>query len=67
MKKYTLLMAGLALVTGLRAQKPVEKTFWKEDFTGGKIPAGWQVIALNDSASKWFVTDQPFPGSPGRT
>jgi len=67
MKKCTLLISGLALVIGLWAQKPVEKTFWKEDFTSSKMPAGWQVVALNDSASRWFVTDQPFPGSPGRT
>ncbi|MFA5815248.1 MAG: hypothetical protein WC865_06475 [Bacteroidales bacterium] len=67
MKKYILLIAGFALVTSLWAQKPVEKTFWKEDFTSGKMPAGWQVAALNDSAAKWFVTDQPFPGSFGRT
>jgi len=67
MKKYSLFIAGIALAAGLWAQKPVEKTFWKENFTSGKIPAGWQVITLNDSASKWFVTDQPFPGSFGRT
>jgi alpha-glucosidase len=67
MKKLTLLTAALALFIVTLAQKPVEKTFWKEDFSSGKLPAGWQVVALNDSASKWFVTDQPFPGSPGRT
>jgi alpha-glucosidase (family GH31 glycosyl hydrolase) len=66
MKKYFYLFATLLFSAALFAQKPVEKTFWKEDFNGGKIPAGWQVITLNDSASKWFVTDQPFPGSPGR-
>ena len=67
MKRHILLFAGLIMAAGLLAQKPVNKTFWKEDFTAGKIPAGWQTIVLNDSATKWFVTDQPFPGSPGRT
>ncbi len=67
MKKYTLLFTGLIMIAGLFAQKPVNKTFWKEDFAAGKIPAGWQAVVLNDSATKWFVTDQPFPGSPGRT
>jgi len=67
MKRKALLIAGLFLSVGLWAQKPIQKTFWREDFTQGTIPAGWQVNTLNDSATKWFVTDQPFPGSPGRT
>ena len=66
MKKHALLIGALALYIGIYAQKPIDKTFWQEDFASGKLPAGWQVITQNDSASKWFVTDQPFPGSPGR-
>jgi alpha-glucosidase (family GH31 glycosyl hydrolase) len=42
------------------------KPFWKEDFSAGVIPAGWQNVALNDSNVVWKVTDQPFPGSYGR-
>ena len=48
-------------------QKPATKTFWKEDFSSGKMPAGWIVATDNDSSAAWFVTDQPFPGSFGRT
>lgn len=42
------------------------KVFWKEDFASGKLPEGWKNVALNDSSSQWFFTDQPYPGSPGR-
>ncbi len=48
------------------AQKQADKIFWKEDFSSGKIPEGWTSVALNDSSSTWFLTDQPFPGSYGR-
>jgi len=41
-----------------------EKSFWKEDFSSGKLPEGW---ILGDSAKsakcEWMVTDQPYPGS----
>ena len=59
-----------------QAQKPVVKTiikpvygqtFWKEDFSGGKLPVGWQFICKNDSTINWVITDQPFPGSSGHS
>lgn len=43
-----------------------EKTFWKESFNSPDFPEGWKLVALNDSSSTWFLTDQPFPGSTGR-
>jgi alpha-glucosidase (family GH31 glycosyl hydrolase) len=52
---------------GANAQKTASKVFWKEDFAGGQIPAGWVVATDNDSSARWMVTDQPFPGSYGRT
>ena len=47
-------------------QDSTHNVFWKEDFSTGKLPAGWENVALNDSSSTWFVTDQPYPGSYGR-
>lgn len=43
------------------------KVFWQEDFSKGVLPAGWLAVAQNDSAVNWMVTDQPYPGSYGRT
>jgi alpha-glucosidase (family GH31 glycosyl hydrolase) len=40
--------------------------FWKEDFSGGKFPAGWENHPANDSSALWECTNQPFPGSYGR-
>ncbi len=48
------------------AQTKPDKVFWKEDFASGKLPDGWTSVALNDSSSTWFFTDQPYPGSYGR-
>lgn len=64
--RFLLLFLFLAFVFVVTAQPKAGKTFWKEDFTSGKLPDGWTSVALNDSTSTWFFTDQPFPGSPGR-
>jgi len=48
------------------AQTKLDKIFWKEDFSSGKLPKGWASVAVNDSSSTWFFTDQPYPGSYGR-
>lgn len=61
---FTLLF--LAMSISVFAQKAADKIFWKEDFSAGKLPLGWQSVALNDSSSTWFFTDQPYPGSYGR-
>lgn len=47
--------------TTLSAQ---QQSFWKEDFSSGKLPAGW-VVADSSKTGKcqWIVTDQPYPGS----
>lgn len=58
------LLALVSLVT--YAQNKPEKVFWSENFASGKMPSGWESVALNDSSSTWFFTDQPFPGSYGR-
>jgi hypothetical protein len=47
MKKFTLLFAGMICASGLLAQDPAGKVFWKQDFAEGKIPAGWQVFMNN--------------------
>ena len=41
-----------------------EKSFWKEDFSSGQLPAGWIVADSSKSGKcEWMVTDQPYPGS----
>ena len=41
-----------------------QQSFWKEDFTSGKLPSGWAVVNSTESAKcEWIVTDQPYPGS----
>ena len=49
------------------AQIDPDKIFWQEDFSAGEMPEGWKTVMENDSAVNWIVTDQPFPGSYGRT
>jgi len=66
MKKLFLLIFLITSFYGVKAQKVSTKVFWKENFDSGKLPEGWKSVALNDSSSTWFVTDQPYPGSPGR-
>jgi len=58
---------ALCSILPTSAQKSTSKLFWKEDFTAGQMPAGWTTATDNDSSARWFVTDQPFPGSYGRT
>ena len=64
MKKLLIFSLIIILSSALSGQN--NKVFWKEDFSSGKLPAGWQNAALNDSSSTWFFTDQPYPGSQGR-
>ncbi len=66
MKNKILSILLFAFSTISFSQQNINKIFWKEDFASGKMPSGWESVALNDSSSKWFVTDQPYPGSYGR-
>ncbi len=66
MKKVLFFISFLFLAASLIARQDGEKVFWSEDFTSGMMPAGWESVSLNDSSTKWFVTDQPYPGSYGR-
>jgi len=63
-KIFFLVLISLTLTT--LAQVSPDKVFWQEDFSSGKLPDGWITVMENDSAVNWFVTDQPYPGSPGR-
>ncbi len=66
MKKLITATLLIFTTSGLFAQNEGGKVFWKEDFASGKFPEGWKSVALNDSSTEWFVTDQPYPGSYGR-
>ena len=66
MKNLILLIFLASSFYVVNAQKITSKVFWKEDFASGKIPEGWKSEVLNDSTPNWFITDQPYPGSPGR-
>ncbi|MEI8085786.1 MAG: glycoside hydrolase, partial [Paludibacter sp.] len=66
MKRLILPTLLVSLFLSINAQISTNKVFWKEDFSSGKMPFGWSSVALNDSSSTWFLTDQPYPGSPGR-
>jgi alpha-glucosidase (family GH31 glycosyl hydrolase) len=69
MNRFLLLGFTAILCLQLNAQKIKQvpsKVFWKENFSEGKIPAGWLLEAKNDSNIIWEVTNQPFPGSYGR-
>lgn len=66
MRKIIMLVVMACVAASAFAQANNDKVFWKEDFSAGKLPQGWTNVALNDSSSTWFLTDQPFPGSPGR-
>ena len=63
---FLTLFLSLAIGLTTLAQPKTGKVFWNEDFSSGRLPAGWTSVAANDSSSTWFVTDQPFPGSYGR-
>jgi len=66
MKNQILFCLSFFLSLVVSGQNEKSKVFWNEDFSSGKIPKSWTSIALNDSSSEWFITDQPFPGSYGR-
>ncbi|MDR3339661.1 MAG: DUF4968 domain-containing protein [Candidatus Symbiothrix sp.] len=62
MRKFLLLLCFCGF-TQLYAQ---QKGFWKEDFSSGKLPAGWIVVDSTRAEGQkyeWMVTDQPYPGS----
>lgn len=43
-----------------------QRSFWKEDFSSGKLPEGWIIVdstGVDGKDYKWIVTDQPYPGS----
>jgi len=67
MIKHLLTITLICLTLSGFTQIAPDKIFWQEDFSDGSMPEGWQAVMENDSAVSWFVTDQPFPGSPGRT
>ena len=63
MMKVTLLTLLIGLSVMLQAQ---QKSFWKEDFSAGRLPEGWVIIdssKVEGTDCKWIVTDQPYPGS----
>ncbi len=41
----------------------LEKVFWSQDFSGGKMPAGWKNVDVLKKGNEWIITDQPYPGS----
>ena len=60
MIKYIFLFLSIFLLTAATAQK---KPFYKEDFSGGKIPDGWYIPKVGNWDPQWIVTNQPYPGS----
>lgn len=55
----SLLLAGSAVTASAQQQ-----SFWKEDFSSGKLPTGWTVADSSKTGKcQWIVTDQPYPGS----
>ena len=58
------LAAALSVASVSVLAQQEQKAFWKEDFSGGKLPAGWS-LQDNSKTDKcaWMVTDQPYPGS----
>lgn len=61
MKALFLSVLLAASATTLSAQ---QQSFWKEDFSSGKLPAGWTVADSSKTGKcQWIVTDQPYPGS----
>lgn len=54
-----------AMLTGsAMAISAQQQSFWKEDFSSGKLPQGWIIADSAKSAKcEWIVTDQPYPGS----
>ncbi len=62
MKKILVLLL-LILSSQFIYSQTKKSIFWSEDFSGGKLPAGWLVKSPGDSSVLWECTDQPFPGS----
>ena len=60
MKKYLLLVSFICSISVASAQ---QKPFYKEDFSGGKLPAGWYIPKVGNWDPQWIVTNQPYPGS----
>lgn len=56
---FFLLLIVIAGFTGYTQPKP----FYKEDFSGGKIPEGWSIPKVGNWDPQWIVTNQPYPGS----
>lgn len=59
-------LIGLTLIIACQslAAQTMQQSFWKEDFSDGKLPNGW-TLQDNSRTDKceWIVTDQPYPGS----
>ncbi|WP_251622465.1 TIM-barrel domain-containing protein [Odoribacter lunatus] len=57
----------LALFVGLGVMVCAQqKSFWKEDFSSGKLPNGWIIVDSTGAEGhtyEWMLTDQPYPGS----
>ena len=54
------------LLTGCVSSLSAQQSFWKEDFSAGKLPDGWMIVDSTKSAkSEGIVTDQRYPGSFG--
>lgn len=63
MIKFLLLVFFIGMSTWLSAQ---QKSFWKEDFSSGKLPEGWVIVDSTGAEGhtyEWLLTDQPYPGS----
>lgn len=63
MTKFFLSILFVALSVSLRAQ---QKSFWREDFSAGQLPAGWILVdstGVEGNHYDWILTDQPYPGS----
>ncbi len=56
-----ILLSGIISIPSFAQEK--EDIYWSEDFSGGKLPAGWVINSVGDSTVLWQCTDQPFPGA----
>ena len=60
MKKYLVVLSLICSINFISAQKI---PFYKEDFSGGKLPNGWFIPKVGNWEPQWIVTNQPYPGS----
>lgn len=62
MKKKSLILTCVWVIVAFvsEAQK---RPFYKEDFSGGQLPAGWYIPKVGNWDPQWIVTNQPYPGS----